>query len=213
MGIVTPEPIRDARFDTRIIAELRALLAETLPRNAYPLTRDELDALLAAADERDALKREATDDVRRTAPMTLTARAGDTLRVSATHPRDPEPGRPPEPIGVVLSSDTTITVERARLVGTEGAEAVCVCGGPLVSKYGGGKVWMHTRADAPRDCIAMPADHPSRAVRADDRFYCVDCGAKVEREKASPTGWKHAPREVSFSTPGPVGFDHYARVV
>ena len=157
MGIVTPEPIRDAHFDGRMIDDLRALRATWQRGPSIVLDLAELDALLAAADERDALKREATAD-----PKPSRSRARMVLELSDDA----------DDVARALARYLEPSVLRAALK------------------------------------IADPKAEP-----ADDRFYCFDCGAKVEREKASPTGWKHAPREVSFSTPGPVGFDHYARVV
>lgn len=110
---------RDASLDGRMIDDLRAWRSlESVGRREQVLIGlDELDALLAAADERDALKRAACAEPKTTTPdgrssWPLEVRKGDAVRVGST--------------AVVAPSDMTISVDPV-----EEPPKCAACGGYL----------------------------------------------------------------------------------
>lgn len=242
MSAVTPEPIRDRSNDARMIADLRRHRRDLDPRRTrYTVTDDELDALLDAAADLDALRAaETADPIPRGTRVTATAtRIGDVLTISIH-----DPSATPE----ILANHFDAAALRAALVET-GEESTLAdepvdlpdepFAPPLATlratctrcleeittttdELGRPDVlWAHVDTErmranhfatpTPGFSVVEPEARPEVIVTPSPVVVrCQTCGADIVSERLSPTGWKHAPREVSFSTPGPIGYDHYA---
>lgn len=169
---VTPE------FDARMLAELREWRRRYPIASMHGITGDELDMLLRAVDERDALKRELVDmpddhlaplpvrSVPFTAeiPAEIRERAGEPAHAA----RHGHPGEPCRDRSACYPGDrSTEPVHSDEIRERSGEPAmrtpgVCSrCGGRLYYSVPS-HAWVHSGA-VPKGCVPRPTPRPDRA--------------------------------------------------
>lgn len=168
MSAVTPEPMRDRSNDARMIADLRVWRVGQSPVKPATLALEELDALLDAAADLDALRAADTaDPITRGPRLTSTAnRVGDVLTISIH-----DPSATPE----ILANYFDAAILRAALAET-GEES--------------------TVYDEPVDLPDEPFAPPLSTIRATCTRCLEPITTTTDEHGVVDPYWKHAERPV-----------------